>query len=299
MGLYKVKGLSSMGVKELSKQALRETLRRMAQNEEVFLKIENEELENMLKVARAHGDNEMIALCDEVLCHRHDIYYEEVKEASGVAFRKQLKARVRMSRKSNQGLGACQRHAMRLVIVSMILVAVILSLEIIASKWVVKMYTSSDGEQIILETNMVSDPIIAVGEAERKEKEQWELFNVNDIPTRLGYEILLPQYIPEGMKLKVITGKQSSCIDSVVYRYEDEKKHYINIEFCKYKDGETFKKYDQNETGTIFYLTNGETVYITENQGELWGLMVSTENSYYISCKGFNETTLLSLFESI
>lgn len=289
-----------MKIGELSRQAQKEMLERMAKDEESPFEVTNAELDELLQAVHAQRDYEMIALCDEVLCRRHGIRYEEVEAETGEAFRRQLKARMRAARRKNQVRTVWQSRGLRFASICAALIAVIVSVEHISSRWTIRQHSTPDGQEWVAEPGKLAKPVISVAEAEGGEDETWTVYNLDSLYQRLGYKLPLPGWMPEGVALQKINGYQSKEYDFINVHYISSEEKFILITYYRYyEDDYMSASFEQNEEGKKQRLKDGREVYYASNIDVYWGLLTQDNNQIQVSCSGYDQEALMQIMNSI
>ena len=289
-----------MKIGELSRQAQKEMLERMAKDEESPFEVTNAELDELLQVVHAQRDYEMIALCDEVLCRRHGIRYEEVEAETGEAFRRQLKARMRAARRKNQVRTVWQSRGLRFASMCAALIAVIVSVEHISSRWTIRQHSTPDGQEWVAEPGKLAKPVISVAEAEGGEDETWTVYDLDSLYQRLGYKLPLPGWMPEDVSLKEIDGYREKAYDAVDIRYVGDGDKLIIASYYKYYNADYVTvSFEQDEEGKKIKIENGEQAYVASNMGVYWGLLTRGNMQIQVSCRGYDRETLMQILNSI
>lgn len=120
------------------------------------------------------------------------------------------------------------------------------------------------------------------------------------IPAYLGYTVELPTWLPEGCTLKNITLDRGLDYDSlyIVFAGDHEKKISISLTLFSDRSGHSIS-YEQEKKGHQRILENGISVYVANNINSVWGIIQSSNKDYSIDAIGFDETTLIRIFNSI
>ncbi len=289
-----------MKIGELSRQAQKEMLERMAKDEESPFEVTNAELDELLQAVHAQRDYEMIALCDEVLCRRHGIRYEEVEAETGEAFRRQLKARMRAARRKNQVRTVWQSRGLRFASICAALIAVIVSVEHISSRWTIRQHSTPDGQEWVAEPGKLAKSVIPVGVAEGGEDETWTVYDLDSLVQRLGYQLPLMEWMPEDVSLREIDGYREKAYDAVDIRYVGDGDKLIIASYYKYYNADYVTvSFEQDEEGKKIKIENGEQAYVASNMGVYWGLLTRGNMQIQISCRGYDRETLMQILNSI
>lgn len=289
-----------MKIGELSRQAQKEMLERMAKDEESPFEVTNAELDELLQAVYAQRDYEMIALCDEVLCRRHGIRYEEVEAETGEAFRRQLRARMRAARRKKQVRTVWQSRGLRFATICAALIAVLVSVERLSSQWTIRQHSTPDGQEWVAEPGKLAKPVIPVGVAEGGEDETWTVYDLDSLVQRLGYQLPLPEWMPEDVVLQKINGYQSKEYDFINIHFISSEEKFILITYYRYyEDDYMSASFEQNEEGKKQRLKDGREVYFASNLDVNWGLMTQDNNQIQVSCSGYAQEVLMQIMDSI
>lgn len=289
-----------MHISELSKREQKEWLKRLADGEDAR-DISEAELEALaegeLSKAEAGGDMEIVALCDELLCRLHGVSYDQSAASNRKAFRAALKKRHRQQRRR---AGKSVWRAARIAAVAAVLVLCTVAAEITARRWRTSLRPTQDGEQLAMVPAPAAEPMIASGEAEGVGHIVWELHDVKEVPEKLGYRLPLPAWLPDDVSLSSIDGEQGASHDMVTFRYYGAEDRLILIDYCRYVDaqGISFAQ-EQSENGKMIPLENGKQAYISRNLEVSWGLLVDARGFCQVSCRGYDEATLLKILNAI
>lgn len=123
--------------------------------------------------------------------------------------------------------------------------------------------------------------------------------SIEEIPAILGYDIRLPGWMPEGLKLSEIDIVQTIDFDEVLLAFEGDSKR-ISVEITYYESREgSGESIPQDGKGKTIRLNNGESIYLAHNMQSIWGLHQSSMQDYFIDAIGFDEDVIVKLFNSI
>lgn len=123
--------------------------------------------------------------------------------------------------------------------------------------------------------------------------------NTKEIAPFLGYDIALPQWLPEDLELQVVTVVTNEQADTVMLTYKNLQGSVI-IDVTHYSSREgTGIAFEQDERGKPVVLNSGATVYVADNLNSVWGLYQSKDLDYFIDASGFDERTLIKIFNTI
>ena len=127
----------------------------------------------------------------------------------------------------------------------------------------------------------------------------YELEGLEAIAPVLGYAIELPSWIPKECSLESIMVARNVTYDELLVTYIGDKEQRITILVTLYdsRDGQS-SGYEQSYNGHLLKLENGASVYVTNNINSSWGLYHSSNMDYFIDMAGFDETTLMKVFNS-
>lgn len=289
-----------MNISELSRQEQKERLTRLVDGAAAE-DISEPELEKLaeaeLSRAEAGGDMEIVAMCDELLCRTHDVSYKQVMESNRESFRRGLRMRLRAQRLSAGGM---RSYVVRLTATAAVMILCATMAETIALVWKTKIHQTSDGEQLIVEPEKVGESIIATSEADCEIEQCWELDDVDEAYEKLGYRFSLPYWLPDDVTLKDIDGEQNSNFDIVSFRYVSTDDKLIIIDYYRFNDAkESSIAHEQNEGGRTISLTSGRPAYVAQNMEVIWGMVSHINGFYQVSCRGYDEETLLKILDTI
>ena len=125
------------------------------------------------------------------------------------------------------------------------------------------------------------------------------LDSLEDIPKRLGYAITLPQWLPEGVRVRAVFAMRNEQFDIISVQYQDGDAQIL-LDFTYYRDTSAFGvSYEQDEEGKTIALENGSNIYVISNEQSLWGLYQDGRVFYHIDAIGYDVNTLLAIFNSI
>ena len=125
------------------------------------------------------------------------------------------------------------------------------------------------------------------------------LDSLEDIPKRLGYAITLPQWLPEGVRVRAVFALRNEQFDIISVQYQDGDAQIL-LDFTYYRDTSAFGvSYEQDEEGKTIALENGSNIYVISNEQSLWGLYQDGRVFYHIDAIGYDVNTLLEIFNSI
>ncbi len=134
----------------------------------------------------------------------------------------------------------------------------------------------------------------------RPEDEDFVMLNSPDeIPAHFGYRIALPGWLPEGCGIKEIAALRTAGMDMLDIVYGREDRH-VRLTFTYNRDiSGTGSYYEQDGEGKILKLDNGAQIYTATNVQSLWGLCQEEKVSYHIDVIGYDEDTMIKIFNSI
>ena len=164
-----------------------------------------------------------------------------------------------------------------------------------------RVFTSPDQQQYVVVGNQTDDAGLA--KASTDKSTAFTTININsleEIPAYLGYTVQLPTWIPEGCALNSISIDRSTDDDSLFIEFTGVSGKSISISITLFSDRSGYAvSYEQEKNGHRYTLQNGSSVYIANNINSVWGLMQSFNMDYYIDAVGFDEATLIRIFNSI
>ncbi len=161
--------------------------------------------------------------------------------------------------------------------------------------------TSPDGQDYIVMG--IAQNRLGAAEADmsgRPEDEDFVMLNSPDeIPDHFGYRIALPGWLPEGCGIEEIAALCTAGMDmlDIIYGREDRQ---VRLTFTYNRDiSGTGSYYEQDGSGKILKLDNGAEIYTATNVQSLWGLYQEEKVSYHIDVIGYDEDTMIKIFNSI
>ena len=161
--------------------------------------------------------------------------------------------------------------------------------------------TSPDGQDYIVMG--IAQNRLGAAEADmsgRPEDEDFVMLNSPDeIPDHFGYRIALPGWLPEGCAIEEIAALCTAGMDmlDIIYGREDRQ---VRLTFTYNRDiSGTGSYYEQDGEGKILKLDNGAQIYTATNVQSLWGLYQEEKVSYHIDVIGYDEDTMIKIFNSI
>lgn len=241
-------------------------------------------------------DVELIDFCARRLCEMH-----------GLKVGEELPPRRRPSRKAPTGRrGTMLRWGRRLAVAAAALVVLVVAAEGIARRSALKSYSSEDGEQHIVNYYGHTQGLVSGADADpavREEGVERQSLNVQSIEEAenfLGYAIPWPSYLPDGLTSVLFEAGAYWIRDDVSALYSDGGDRQVSISMDRmYSVSVSSTSYEENGPGRTIRLDNGQEVYLSMNVDRYWGLITDGKTKYYISVKGYDEETLIRIFNSI
>lgn len=161
--------------------------------------------------------------------------------------------------------------------------------------------TSPDGQDYIVMG--VAQNRLGTAEADMSGRQEDEDFiilqSVEEIPAHFGYAIALPEWLPEGCGIKEIAALRTAGMDMLDIVYTDEDKQVMLVFTYNRDISGTGSYYEQDGEGKILKLDNGAQIYTATNVQSLWGLYQEEKVSYHIDVIGYDEDTMIKIFNSI
>lgn len=240
-------------------------------------------------------DTELIDACSQLLWNRHSTI---TPKQLGKIERRSFK-RFRRYMKRSAAPSQPKRFPLRPVIaVAMILFLIVSPLLVTNPPF--KIVVPNHEEQYLVVGIKKNDTGIARASMNRDTVGTTvELDSLEAIAPRLGYAIELPAWIPEACTLEKIVLDRDISYDElfVTYAGKGDKRVSILVTYYETREGHS-TSYEQVKEGRRILLQNGASVYVANNINSVWGLYQSSNVDYSIDAFGFDEATLIRVFNS-
>lgn len=241
-------------------------------------------------------DNELIDTCTQLLWNRHSTITQKQLEKSKHRSIKKLRQLMKRSAASSRP----KNFHLRPIAIAMMIILIIAFPMLIANP-PFKVSTTHDGEQYLVVGIQKNDTGIARASMNRDTiGTTVELNSVEAIAPLLGYAMELPSWIPKECSIENITLARDVAFDEllVIYAGGNGKRISLLVTYYDTRDGHS-AGYEQVKKGHLRELQNGASVYVANNINSSWGLYQSSNMDYSIDLIGFDESTLIKVFNSI
>lgn len=123
----------------------------------------------------------------------------------------------------------------------------------------------------------------------------------------LGFTLSKPKWIPSELQLEeiVVSPLENHIFIYVYYeiasgfKRENLSERNITLQYHYFDRLEGRALFEQNEKGRILHLENGKEIYVSQNIETVWGLVVESNVMLSGFLNGYDEDTLLRIFNSI
>ncbi len=159
---------------------------------------------------------------------------------------------------------------------------------------------SPDEEQYIVYGVDVPKEGVSRADNTAPENEQIDVPDIQTLEALLGHSVSLPKWMPPGLKEPEIVLLNSSSEKSVdvYYEHKNPPQRAVSL-LISYPNERGATYYEQDRAGKNIQLANGASIYVATNVQSIWGLYTDTNIEYYISLIGYDENTLIQIFNSI
>ncbi|MGI6215508.1 MAG: DUF4367 domain-containing protein [Christensenellales bacterium] len=273
-------------------------------DEEIAKTISDEAIDIVLEQEFKKGDYDIdvqtVEACLQILWDRHAYMTEKQLEKSK---RRSLRKFRRSIRTSNikHTINRFYNHFSLKPIATVLIICAVAAIPLISLKPNYIISLSPDEEQYIV--SGVQQNSIGAAKADIDDdfsQMNIKLNSVDEISTLLGYDVPLPSFIPEECVLDEISVDKTSVLDSVFVAYAKGNDKSISISIEKFYSRVGYKSYyEQEKKGRIVMLENGKKIYTADNINSVWGIYHTPNIDYSIDAMGFDEDTLLKIFNSI
>ncbi len=280
--------------------AFRETILKALNDERMAASIHDEALYSTIGKEMERGeydmDTELIDACTQLLWNRHSAMtpgqLEKKERRSFKRFRRYMKRSAAPPRP--------KRFPLRPVAVAAMVLFLVVS-PMLFENQPFRIVMPDHEEQYIVAGIPKNDAGIArAGMSRDAAGMMVELDSLEEVAPHLGYAIELPTWLPEGCSLQKIILDRDVAYDALFVKYVGNENESITIEITNYDNREGHStSYEQEKKGRQLSLQNGASVYVANNTDSVWGLYQSSNMDYWIDAYGFDEATLMRVFNSI
>lgn len=241
-------------------------------------------------------DAELVDACNQLLWDRHAFLTpKQLEDMKRRSFK-----RLRRYMKRSAALSQPKRFPLRPIIATVMILFLVASPMLFANQ-PFRIVTPNHEQQYIVVGIQKNDMGIARAGMNRDTiGTTVELDSLEAIAPHLGYQVELPTWIPAGCTLEKIVLSRDLAFDElfVAYAGAGDKRVSILVTYHETREGRS-DSYEQEKRGHQESLQNGATVYVANNINSTWGLYQSPNMDYSIDLTGFDEMTLMKIFNSM
>lgn len=283
----------------------REVIRRILQNHGTGLTFTAQELRDLMQEELEKPyhqiDNELVDLCSQAICEMRGIKFDDMEQAKELS-KTQLLCRIADQKKKKAHFYFRRIRIGHVVALALSLMLLLVMADILLNPNSILHVQSPDGEDYILQGTEQESKVMPISVADTGERvpKEVSVTDLSKVFEELGYQLPMPTWMPENSNFFKADVIVDSASDDVTLRYKEGDDRQIIIGIVRlYSPRGTSTYYEQNEPGKTIMLSNGDTAYIAQNVDVPWGLYESGDFTYHISCKGYDEDTLIKIMNSI